>query len=63
MTHALKEAQDFGSRRIEPSHVLLGLLCETDTIASGVLLGFGISADQIRKDISEFESGSLAGQS
>ena len=51
MEHAFEEAQNSGSRLVEPAHVLLGLVRESETIAGAVLLDFGINADEIRKDI------------
>ena len=51
LNRALHYAREMGHTYIGSEHLLLGLLCEKDSIASRILLNRGADAEKLRKSI------------
>src|SRR5260221_14593437 len=52
---AQEEAQHFQHDAIGTEHLLLGLVCEGESVASHVLEALNVTPDQIRKAVEEAE--------
>ncbi len=53
LNRALHYAREMGHTYIGSEHLLLGLLCEKDSIASRILLNRGADAEKLRKSITD----------
>jgi ATP-dependent Clp protease ATP-binding subunit ClpA len=51
LTFAAEESEKLGHRHIGTEHLLLGLLCEEDSMAGKILLGLGLRISDMRQDI------------
>jgi ATP-dependent Clp protease ATP-binding subunit ClpA len=48
---ALRESLRLGSTSVEPEHILLALVRETESVAAGILLEFDVSAETVRSKL------------
>jgi ATP-dependent Clp protease ATP-binding subunit ClpC len=51
LAFAAEESEKLGDRHIGTEHLLLGLLCEKDSIAGTILLGLGLQISDMRQDL------------
>jgi len=49
--YAIEEARSLGHSHVGTEHVLLGLLRDPETIATQILIQFGLELDRVRKEI------------
>ena len=47
---ALRESLRLWSTSVEPEHILLAVVRETESVAAGILLGFDVSAETVRSE-------------
>jgi ATP-dependent Clp protease ATP-binding subunit ClpA len=60
---AVEEARRLSHNHVGTEHLLLGLVAEGEGIAAGILEGFGLTMEKVRRQVVEVVSGGTEGRS